>query len=74
MPTATRHRRRPDVATERKPTPEELRALLFAWTVCKHVKSNAIVYARFDARAHSARPSALVPGRCPAWTPRALAP
>lgn len=24
-----------------------MRALLFSWTVCKHVKSNAIVYARF---------------------------
>jgi phosphoribosylaminoimidazolecarboxamide formyltransferase/IMP cyclohydrolase len=35
------------LVTERKPTPEELRALLFAWSVCKHVKSNAIVYARF---------------------------
>jgi phosphoribosylaminoimidazolecarboxamide formyltransferase / IMP cyclohydrolase len=34
------------VATKRQPTPEELRALLFAWKVCKHVKSNAIVYAR----------------------------
>jgi phosphoribosylaminoimidazolecarboxamide formyltransferase/IMP cyclohydrolase len=34
--------------TERKPTPEEMRALLFSWSVCKHVKSNAIVYARFD--------------------------
>jgi phosphoribosylaminoimidazolecarboxamide formyltransferase/IMP cyclohydrolase len=34
--------------TERAPTAEEMRALLFAWTVCKHVKSNAIVYARFD--------------------------
>jgi len=34
------------VATTRKPTPEEMRALLFAWKVCKHVKSNAIVYAR----------------------------
>jgi phosphoribosylaminoimidazolecarboxamide formyltransferase/IMP cyclohydrolase len=33
--------------TTRQPTPEELRALLFAWTICKHVKSNAIVYARF---------------------------
>ena len=32
--------------TKREPTPEELRALLFAWRVCKHVKSNAIVYAR----------------------------
>jgi len=36
------------VATKRKPTPEEMRALLFAWTICKHVKSNAIVYARYD--------------------------
>ena len=34
------------VVTWRPPTPEELRALLFAWRVCKHVKSNAIVYAR----------------------------
>jgi phosphoribosylaminoimidazolecarboxamide formyltransferase / IMP cyclohydrolase len=32
--------------TARKPTEEELAALLFAWRVCKHVKSNAIVYAR----------------------------
>jgi phosphoribosylaminoimidazolecarboxamide formyltransferase/IMP cyclohydrolase len=36
------------VVTERKPTAEEMRALRFAWSVCKHVKSNAIVYARFD--------------------------
>ena len=36
------------VATERAPTPEEMRALKFAWSVCKHVKSNAIVYARFN--------------------------
>lgn len=35
------------VVTKRQPTTEEMRALLFAWTVCKHVKSNAIVYARF---------------------------
>ncbi len=34
------------VATQRVPTPEEMRAMLFAWKVCKHVKSNAIVYAR----------------------------
>lgn len=34
------------VVTKRPPTPEEARALLFAWRVCKHVKSNAIVYAR----------------------------
>ena len=35
-----------DVVTWRPPTAEELRSLLFAWRVCKHVKSNAIVYAR----------------------------
>ncbi|HZY63830.1 MAG TPA: bifunctional phosphoribosylaminoimidazolecarboxamide formyltransferase/IMP cyclohydrolase [Edaphobacter sp.] len=35
------------MVTERKPTTEELRALLFAWSICKYVKSNAIVYARF---------------------------
>lgn len=37
------------VATERAPTVDEIRALLFAWTVCKHVKSNAIVFARGGA-------------------------
>jgi len=34
------------VVSQRAPTSEEMRALLFAWKVCKHVKSNAIVYAR----------------------------
>ena len=34
------------VVTWRPPTADELRGLLFAWRVCKHVKSNAIVYAR----------------------------
>jgi phosphoribosylaminoimidazolecarboxamide formyltransferase/IMP cyclohydrolase len=34
------------VVTKRPPTAEEMRALLFAWKVCKHVKSNAILYAR----------------------------
>ena len=32
--------------TKRQPTEQELRDCLFAWTVAKHVKSNAIVYAR----------------------------
>jgi phosphoribosylaminoimidazolecarboxamide formyltransferase/IMP cyclohydrolase len=32
--------------TARQPSEDELAALLFAWRVCKHVKSNAIVYAR----------------------------
>ncbi|HXE91640.1 MAG TPA: bifunctional phosphoribosylaminoimidazolecarboxamide formyltransferase/IMP cyclohydrolase [Terriglobales bacterium] len=34
------------VVTTRPPTDEEMRALLFAWKIAKHVKSNAIVYAR----------------------------
>ena len=34
------------VVTERKPSDAELNNLLFAWSVCKHVKSNAIVYTR----------------------------
>ncbi len=34
------------IVSQRAPTEEEIRALLFAWTVCKHTKSNAIVYAR----------------------------
>ena len=34
------------IVTTRKPRDEEIRALLFAWIVCKHTKSNAIVYAR----------------------------
>jgi phosphoribosylaminoimidazolecarboxamide formyltransferase/IMP cyclohydrolase len=33
------------VKTTRQPTAEEMKALLFAWKVSKHVKSNAIVYA-----------------------------
>jgi phosphoribosylaminoimidazolecarboxamide formyltransferase/IMP cyclohydrolase len=35
-----------NVVSKRRPTDDEIRALLFAWTVCKHTKSNAIVYAR----------------------------
>ena len=34
------------IVTKRQPTAEEMRALLFAWKVCKHVKSNAILYSR----------------------------
>jgi phosphoribosylaminoimidazolecarboxamide formyltransferase/IMP cyclohydrolase len=34
------------VVSERRPTEQEMRDLLFAWKVCKHVKSNAILYAR----------------------------
>ncbi len=32
--------------SKRAPTAEEMASLLFAWVVCKHAKSNAIVYAR----------------------------
>jgi len=32
--------------TQRAPTREEIDAMLFGWKVCKHVKSNAIVFAR----------------------------
>ena len=35
-----------EVVTERKPTEDEWGELLFAWKVCKHVRSNAIVLAR----------------------------
>jgi phosphoribosylaminoimidazolecarboxamide formyltransferase/IMP cyclohydrolase len=34
------------VVTKRQPTPEEWSGLMFAWKICKHVKSNAIVYAK----------------------------
>jgi len=35
--------------TKRVPTPEEMRTMRFAWKVSKHVKSNAIVFARDGA-------------------------
>ena len=34
------------VVTKRPPTAQEKRALVFAWKICKHVKSNAILFAR----------------------------
>ena len=39
------------VVTRREPTEDEIRDCLFAWTVAKHVKSNAIVYAKDGATA-----------------------
>ena len=39
------------VVTKRQPTEQELADCLFAWTVAKHVKSNAIVYAKDNATA-----------------------
>jgi len=37
--------------TRRQPTEQEIRDCLFAWTVAKHVKSNAIVYAKDEVTA-----------------------
>ncbi len=34
------------VVTHRQPAPEEWASMIFGWKVCKHVKSNAIVYTR----------------------------
>jgi phosphoribosylaminoimidazolecarboxamide formyltransferase / IMP cyclohydrolase len=37
------------VVTKRAPSPQEMQDLLFAFTICKHVKSNTIVYAKDGA-------------------------
>ncbi|HEY6953513.1 MAG TPA: bifunctional phosphoribosylaminoimidazolecarboxamide formyltransferase/IMP cyclohydrolase [Bacteroidota bacterium] len=42
------HRDQLRVVTRRGPTDDELSAMMFAWNIAKHVKSNAIVYARAD--------------------------
>jgi phosphoribosylaminoimidazolecarboxamide formyltransferase/IMP cyclohydrolase len=39
------------VVTKRAPTEQEMQDCLFAWTVAKHVKSNAIVYAKDNSTA-----------------------
>ncbi|MBW7889185.1 MAG: bifunctional phosphoribosylaminoimidazolecarboxamide formyltransferase/IMP cyclohydrolase, partial [Bacteroidetes bacterium] len=36
------------IVTQRKPTADEIKAMLFAWKIVKHVKSNAIVYCTAD--------------------------
>jgi phosphoribosylaminoimidazolecarboxamide formyltransferase/IMP cyclohydrolase len=36
------------VVTNRKPTPDEMEALKFAWRIVKYVKSNAVIYATKD--------------------------
>ncbi len=36
------------VVTKRKPTKEEIKSLIFAWKVNKHVKSNSVVFAKND--------------------------
>jgi len=42
------HRDQLRVVTRRSPTEDEMSAMLFAWNIAKHIKSNAIVYARGD--------------------------
>ncbi len=37
------------VVTKRKPTDDEMKALEFAWKICKHVKSNAILISNKNA-------------------------
>jgi len=39
------------IVTDREPTPEELRDMIFAFKIAKHVKSNAMVYAKDQATA-----------------------
>ncbi|ANU06853.1 bifunctional phosphoribosylaminoimidazolecarboxamide formyltransferase/IMP cyclohydrolase [Paraurantiacibacter namhicola] len=39
------------IVTDREPTEQEVKDCLFAWTVARHVKSNAIVYAKDGATA-----------------------
>ena len=39
------------IVTKREPTQQELKDCLFAWTIARHVKSNAIVYAKDGATA-----------------------
>ncbi len=46
--TARMTKDRLNVVTERKPDDNEFESLLFAWRVAKHVKSNAIIFARED--------------------------
>ena len=46
LPRIDEQKRSFDVVTKRSPTDAEWRDLIFAWRVVKHVKSNAIVYAR----------------------------
>ena len=60
------------VVTARQPTPAELDDCLFAWTVAKHVKSNAIVYAKDGAIAGigAGQMNRLESARIAAWKAR----
>ena len=60
------------VVTKRQPTPQELDDCLFAWTVAKHVKSNAIVYAKDGSTAGigAGQMNRLESARIAAWKAR----
>jgi phosphoribosylaminoimidazolecarboxamide formyltransferase/IMP cyclohydrolase len=60
------------IVTKRQPTPLELADMAFAWTVAKHVKSNAIVYAKDGATAGigAGQMSRLDSARIAAWKAR----
>ncbi len=60
------------LVTQRAPTPRELDDCLFAWTVAKHVKSNAIVYAKDGATAGigAGQMNRLESARIAAWKAR----
>ncbi|HXA20920.1 MAG TPA: bifunctional phosphoribosylaminoimidazolecarboxamide formyltransferase/IMP cyclohydrolase [Acetobacteraceae bacterium] len=63
------------VVTKRPPTDAEFSDLLFAFTVCKHVKSNAIVYAKDAATVGigAGQPSRVDSARIAAWKSEAAA-
>lgn len=60
------------IVTKRQPTPQELADMIFAWTVARHVKSNAIVYAKNGATAGigAGQMSRLDSARIAAWKAR----
>lgn len=60
------------VVTSRQPSEQELKDCLFAWTVAKHVKSNAIVYAKGNATAGigAGQMNRLESARIAAWKAR----
>ncbi|MDB5663134.1 MAG: purH, partial [Sphingomonas bacterium] len=60
------------VVTKRQPTDQELADCLFAWTIAKHVKSNAIVYAKDGATAGigAGQMNRLESARIAAWKAR----
>jgi phosphoribosylaminoimidazolecarboxamide formyltransferase/IMP cyclohydrolase len=63
------------VVTKRTPTEAEIADLLFAFRVCKHVKSNAIVYAKGGATVGigAGQPSRVDSARIGAWKAEAAA-